>query len=186
MKDALGMSRKIRLAVLLVALLPAAAHAQEQLDAAASARLKEQAEACSRAFIEGDFGRLADYTHPKVVEMMGGREKMAEFVRKDTAEMKSEGYETLSYALSEPTQVLREGRETYAVLPAKLRIRTPAGVYVAESFMIGLSADDGRSWKFVSGASADPATLKILFPAEAVSKLKLPTVRNYPEDKKAP
>ncbi len=187
MKDVLSSSRKIRLVLLLLAtLLPAAAFAQAQLDAEATAQLKAQAEACSRAFIEGDFGKLADYTHPKVVEMAGGREKMVEFVRKDVAEMKSEGFEPLSYVTSEPTQVFKVGEQTYAVVPAKLRLRAKETVYVSETFMVGVSADGGKTWKFVGGASADLATLKLLFPAEAVARLNLPTVRHYPEDKKAP
>jgi hypothetical protein len=137
--------------------------------------------------MEGDFERLADFTHPKVVELMGGREKMAEFVRKGMADMKTQGFETLSYTpAAEPTQVLREGRTLYAILPARLRMRTPDGVvFVSESFMIALSGDDGKNWKFVSGATADATRLKILMP-EVADKLKLPAVRDYPEDEKKP
>ena len=100
--------------------------------------------------------------------------------------MRSQGFVTLSYEpTTEPTHVLVEGRETYAVVPAKLRMRTPAGVYVSESFLIGVSPDDGKSWEFVSGTSATPDTLKLLMPA-VTDKLKLPTVRNYPEAEKKP
>ena len=185
MKNILRQSRKIRLALLLVTLLPAAAFSQAQLDAAAAAQLKEQAEACSRAFIEGDYERLADYTHPKVVELTGGREKMAEFVRKGMAEMKADGLEPLTYVTSEPTQVLKVGEQTYAVVPARLRLRAKETVFVSESFMLGVSGDGGKTWKFVSG-NVDPATLKTLLPAEAVAKLDLPAVRHYTEDKKTP
>ncbi|MCA1621851.1 MAG: hypothetical protein LC795_21775 [Acidobacteria bacterium] len=163
------------------------AAAQTQLTEEASKQLRAQAEESSRAFMEGNYERLADFTHPKVVELMGGREKMAEFVRKSMAGVKSQGFETLSYApAAEPTQVLREGGQFYAILPAKLRMRTPDGViFVSESFMIAVSADDGKNWKFVSGATADAAKLKLLMP-EVADKLKLPTVRNYPEPEKKP
>jgi hypothetical protein len=111
---------------------------------------------------------------------------MAEFVRKGMAEIKAGGFEPLSYTTAEPSQVLKEGAQTYAVVPAKLRMRFKETVHVSETFMLGISGDGGKTWKFVSGASADPANLKILFPAAAVARLKLPTVRHYPEDKKAP
>ena len=166
----------------LLLLLASAAGAQVTLDEGATKQLHAQAEESSRAFMEGNYERLADLTHPKVVELMGGREKMAEFVRKSMADMKTQGFETLSYTpATEPTQVLREGRKLYAILPAKLRMRTPGGVvYVSESFIIALSGDDGKNWKFVSGATADAAKLKLLMP-EVADKLKLPTVRHSPE-----
>ena len=171
----------------LLLLITSAAGAQVTLDEGATKQLHAQALESSRAFMEGNFERLADFTHPKVVESMGGREKMAEFVRKSMAEAKTQGFETLSYTpAAEPTQVLREGRKLYAILPAKLRMRTPGGtVYVSESFMIALSDDEGKNWKFVSGATADATRLKFLMP-EVADKLKLPTVRNYPEDEKKP
>ena len=171
----------------LILLTPHGAAAQTRLTEEAAKQLRAQAEESSRAFMEGNYERLADFTHPKVVELMGGREKMAAAVRKGMAGVKSQGFETLSYApAAEPTQVLREGRETYAILPTKLRMRTPGAViYVSESFMIAVSADDGKNWTFVSGATADAARLKLLMP-EVADKLKLPTVRNYPETEKKP
>ncbi|HEX6184026.1 MAG TPA: hypothetical protein VFZ44_09125 [Pyrinomonadaceae bacterium] len=170
----------------LLLLLASAAGAQVTLDPAAAKHLREQAEESSRAFMEGNYERLADFTHPKIVELMGGREKLAEVVRKGMVEMTTQGYETLSYTpAAEPTQVLREGRELYAILPARLRMRTPAGIYVSESFMIAVSGDDGKSWRFVSGATADAARLKLLMP-QVADKLKLPTVRSYPEPEKKP
>lgn len=178
-------------ALLLLPLAPAAAaqtqSARAQLTEEATRRLHAQAEESSRAFMEGNFERLADFTHAKVVELMGGREKMAEFVRKGMADMKAQGFETLSYTpAAEPTQVLREGRQLYAILPARLRMRTPGGtIFISDSFMIAVSGDDGKNWRFVSGATADAARLKLLMP-EVADKLKLPTVRHYPEPEKQP
>jgi hypothetical protein len=178
-------------ALLLLLLAPAAAaqaqSAGARLTEDAAKQLRAQAEESSRAFMEGNFERLADFTHPKVVELMGGREKLAEFVRKDMAEMKAEGYETLSYApAAEPTQVLREGQKLYAILPARLRMRTPGGpVFVSESFMIAFSADGGKNWRFIGGEAADATKLKLLMP-EVADKLKPPTGRIYPEAEKKP
>ena len=187
---AAGLAVSAALLLLLLAAPAAVAQtqsAQTQLTEEATKQLHAQAEESSRAFMEGNFERLADFTHAKVVELMGGREKMAEFVRKGMADMKAQGYETLSYTpAAEPSQVLREGKQLYAILPAKLRMKTPGGtIFVSESFMIAVSGDDGKNWRFVSGASADAAKLKLLMP-EVADKLKLPAVRNYPEVEKKP
>jgi hypothetical protein len=183
-----GRPRRAAAAVVFAALFLLAPHgaaAQTQLTEEAAKQLRAQAVECSRAFVEGNYERLAGLTHPKVVEMMGGREKMAESVRKDMAEMKAEGFRMLSYAPGEPTQVLREGSRIYALLPTTLRTRTPSGVMVTHSFMVAFSADDGKNWRFLGGASLDGPQLKLLIP-EVADELKLPAERHYPETEKKP
>lgn len=171
-----NVTRNCILAALLFSLSAAAASAQARLGAGAAEQLKAQADECGRAFVEGDFARLADYTHPRLLEKVGGREQLIAFLRKGVAEMKAQGFEVISYANEPPSQVLNVGRVTYAVVPGKLRARTPGGVMVSETYMIGVSADGGKRWKFVSAASADPAKLKLLFPT-AAGRLKIPAER---------
>jgi hypothetical protein len=166
--------------LLFITLLAAAAFAQEQLGEEAAKTLRAQAEESSRAFIEGDFERLADYTYPKLVELIGGREKLVEFLRKSVGDMKAEGFVPLSSVPSAHTQVLRAGRHTYAIVPLKFKMRAPDQILVSDSFMIAVSDDEGRSWKFLSGASVDEAKLKVLLP-DAAGKLKLPTVKHSTE-----
>lgn len=166
-------TQRFILCALLISLTAVVAAGQARLSAAAAAQLKAQADECAQAFVKGDFARLADYTHPKLLEKVGGRNQLIAFLQKGVAEMKAQGFETLSYDNDAPTQVLTVGRMIYAVVPGKLRSRTPGGVMVSETFMIGISADGGKSWKFVGGNTADPARLKMLFPA-AAGKLRLP------------
>ncbi|MET0622251.1 MAG: hypothetical protein ABW250_04635 [Pyrinomonadaceae bacterium] len=177
-------------ALLLLLLAPAAAaqtqSAQAQLTEDATKQLRAQAEEYSRAFIDGKYERMADLMYPKIVELVGGREKMADFSRKAVAELKTQGVEMLSYGpAGDPTQVLREGRQLYVILPTKSRMNTPAGIQLVESFMIGVSADDGKNWGLFGSGSLDANTLKLLMP-EVADKLKPPTFRMYPEAEKKP
>ena len=172
--------RRLFASLLFVPLLAAAAVAQEQLGEEAAKRLQTQAEESGRAFIEGDYGRLADYTYPKLVELIGGREKLIEVVRKGVDGMKAEGFLPLSSVPSAAVQVLRAGRQTYAIVPLKFKMRAPTQILVSDSFMIAISEDEGKNWKFLSGASVDEAKLKVLLP-DAAGKLKLPTVKHSTE-----
>lgn len=183
---AAGLAFSAALLLLLVAPAAAAQSAQAQLTEEATEQLRAQVEEYSRAFMDGKYERMADFMYPKAVELAGGREKMIEIVRKGMDEMKTEGYVALSYGLTAgPTQVLREGRQLYVVLPTKFRMNTPAGVQVAESFMIGVSADDGKNWQLFGSGSLDAKMLKLVLP-EVADKLKLPTFRIYPEAEKKP
>src|SRR5919205_3277739 len=108
-------TRNLILIGFLVSLSAATAAAQSKLGAGAAARLKAQADECGRAFVEGDFARLADYTHPKILEKVGGRDQLIAFLQKGVAEMKAQGFELLSYVNDAPTQVLTVRRVIYAV-----------------------------------------------------------------------
>jgi hypothetical protein len=180
MKVLASLSRRVAVMLLFVSVFSAASAAQEQLGEDAAKRLQAQAEESSRAFIEGDFGRLADLTYPKLVELIGGREKLIEVVRKGVEEAKAEGFVPLSSVPSAPTQVLRVGRQTYAIVPLKFKMRAPNQILVSDSYMIAVSEDEGQNWKFFSGASVDEAKLKILL-SDAAGKLKLPTVKHSTE-----
>jgi hypothetical protein len=175
-----SLSRRLFASLLFVSLFAVATVAQEQLGEEAAKRLQSQAEESGRAFLEGNYERLADYTYPKLVELIGGREKMIEVVRKGVEGMKAGGFVPLSSAPSAPSQVLRAGRRTFAIVPLKFKMRAPSQVLVSDSFMIAISEDEGKSWKFLSGASVDEEKLKVILP-DAAGKLKLPTVKHSTE-----
>lgn len=180
MKTLNTLSRRAAATLLFLALFSAAAFAQEQLSAEAAKRLQTQAEESGRAFLEGNYARLADLTYPRLVELLGGREKLIEIVRKGVEEMRAESFEPLSSVPSAATQVLRIGKQTYAIVPHKFRMRAPDQILVSDTFMIAISDDGGQNWTFLSGSSIDEAKLKILLP-DAAGKLNLPTVKHSSE-----
>lgn len=145
---------------------PAAAPAQPPA-AAESDRgwVKAKAEELSKAFTTGDYERFAALTHPAVVAMTGGKEAMVAMVKKDMEGMRADGFVVESFTAGEPARIVRGGLQLYAVVPTKMRMKTPQGVYVSRSFFLGVSEDGGKSWTFVGGTGAtSKAELKTLLP----------------------
>jgi hypothetical protein len=134
--------------------------------------LKKQANEIGEAYAREDFERVVDLTYPKLVKLIGGRDKMIALLRQEVANMRKEGLRMLAQSAASPTQFLRIGKQLFAVIPVKLQFKVPVGVGVEESCMIGVSGDSGEHWTFVDG-SGDQQRLKTLFPT-AADKLKLP------------
>jgi len=88
-----------------------------------------------QAFVRGDHATFVGYMHPKITEMMGGREKTLETIKKALAAAKSQGL-TPSNATAAPVQQFVE------VAPSKLQVIIPADVIMK-----------GKDWRFVSGPS---------------------------------
>ena len=150
------------------ALEPAAGQAAEYPN------LKKQAQVVAETFLTGDYKKFVTFVHPNVVQMTGGAEAMIEMISRGMREVETKGFRVISYAPGEPAPAVRIGQGLYAIVPTKMRMRTPHGVFASESFMIGISGDDGENWTFVGGSGAtDEAQLRAVLP-EVVGKLKLP------------
>lgn len=140
-------------------------------------KIKAQAEKIAGAMAEEDYGTVADLTHPKVVEMMGGRARMIAFVDKSMKEMRAEGFVIETFTVGEPQKVTDIGGRLYVTVPTKMRMKVPTGVMLSESFFVGASDDGGEKWAFIDGSGAEGREkVKLVFP-EAVDKLDLPAYK---------
>lgn len=135
--------------------------------------LTTQAKEVSDAFARKDYERFADLTYPKVIEMVGGREKMLSELNRQLKEMESEGVVVISSTSGAPTQFLHDSGSIYAVLPMTLKAKARDGVFQADSTMIGISSDGGASWTFIDAGGKDQSELKKLLPNVA-DRLNLP------------
>src|SRR5258708_5773056 len=68
---------------------------------------KAQAEDTQAALIKGEFEKLVSMTHPKAVELLGGKDKMAAFLATELKKMKDMGFEFKSATILDPGEPLR-------------------------------------------------------------------------------
>jgi hypothetical protein len=143
-------------------------------EGAAAAAARKQATEMYQAYVRGDLETFVGYMHPKITEMMGGREKAIETIRKTLAASAAQGL-TATKATVAPVQQLVE------VAPAKLQVIIPADVMMSgkdvevrqRSFLLGFSSDGGKAWRFVDSGSGGGDTLRKIFP-ECSPALKIP------------
>jgi hypothetical protein len=133
---------------------------------------KQKVEELNAALIKEDYAKVTDLTHPKVVELMGGREKMIAVMESGTKDMKAKGYSFRSVKVDEPGEPIAAGDERYVVVPFLLEMKAPGGRLLQKSFVIGVSGDAGKSWTFVNGDQQGEKLKKVL--------------PNLPEDLKLP
>jgi hypothetical protein len=153
-----------------VTLLPLAARGE----GAAAAAARKQATEMYQAYVRGDLETFVGYMHPKITEMMDGKEKAIETIRKALAASAAKGL-TATKATVAPVQQLLE------VAPAKLQVIIPADVVTSgkeaevrqRSFLLGFSSDGGKTWKFVDSGTGGGDTLRKILP-ECSPALKIP------------
>ncbi len=139
-------------------------------------RLAVQAKELTDALISKDLDRFLDLTHPKVVELGGGRGKMRATMKKELEQTEAEGVTVLSSSVGIPTQFIHDSGSIYALMPNTLKVKAQSGTFQTESTLIGVSADSGANWTFVDASGKDDGELKKVLPGVA-DKLKVPPAK---------
>ena len=134
--------------------------------------VKGKVEELNKALLKEEFGKVVDLTYPKVVKMMGGREKMISVMRAGFKDRKARGFTLRSFKVDTPSELVAAGPDLFVVVPFLLEIKAPGGRILQKGFVIGVSSNRGKSWTFVT-ADQDVKQLKKILP-NLPEQLKLP------------
>jgi hypothetical protein len=139
-----------------------------------SAVVKQKAQEVGQAVVKEDHAKLVDLTYPKLVELMGGREKMIAILESGSKAMKEKGFALRSVTVAEPGEFLTEGENTFVVVPTTLEIKAPGGKILGKSYLLGISSDQGKTWKFIDGNGLANKEKRAKVLPTLPAKLKLP------------
>lgn len=146
-----------RLLIILL-LLPFTLHAQDTII------IKRQANMIAAATFKGDFKTVIDYTYPALIELSGGRDQMQKLITDRIKDLKSQGIISFEGSVGSPGHIYKAGDELHCLLPEEIIFRTNAGRYLARSYMLGISKNNGKSWTFMDVGSMPADVLHRLLP----------------------
>ncbi|MFH6601990.1 hypothetical protein ACEZ3G_00765 [Maribacter algicola] len=126
--------------------------------------LNEQLGEMKKYFLAGDYDNFAEYTYPKVIEMMGGRSNMVNATKQAMDKMKNDGFTFKDLSFKDPSSFLKKDGELQCTLTQQLTMNTPQGKIESEYTLIALSSDDGLNWTFIDTSGKDKQTMLKYFP----------------------
>jgi hypothetical protein len=133
---------------------------------------QEQAQACGDATVKGDYARMAVFTHPKLIAILGGRQKTIEATRKAREKLKESGVAYLSAKTEAPDALHRAGNVLYCLVPMTYGMKNTETRFRLKSPLIGVSFDDGKTWTFLDTAPGEEKVRKLV--PEIPKTLKFP------------
>ncbi|MEZ0264924.1 MAG: hypothetical protein ACAI43_09375 [Phycisphaerae bacterium] len=158
-------------ALSLVLTLPARADDPATAGAAARGALEVVS-----AIASGDYPAVVDRTVDAAVTDVGGRDQAIAALRDGIANLRKRGATIRNVGVGTPGAPATEGTNTFVVVPTTLELGTPQGRLLARSYLLGVSPDAGKTWKYVEGAAVgDPAVRAKLLP-KLPPALKLPRI----------
>jgi hypothetical protein len=151
---------------------------------AALAAAENQARKMADGFIKGETEAILDAMYPRALELIGGREKMLATIKKGMKEMKAEGTTFHSFRVTAPDKLYRAKNDVLSIVPEVVVMRTAKGKLQQDSFLLGISSDKGRSWKFIDGAGIQKNDVRSIIPhfPDGLELPKLPPPRLVKDD----
>lgn len=125
--------------LLLFALVATTAFAQNPYELA----ILTQANQMAAGLINNDVKTVAAFTHPKIVQAMGGAEKMEAAVKKSGPSVR-----IVDVTFGKPSVVVKSGGELQCVVPQRATFQLPQGSVKSSSSLIAFSFDEGKNWVF--------------------------------------
>ena len=143
----------------------------------------KQANILTNAMKTRKYEVTAKYTHPNIIEMLGGDKKYLQILAKGGKEMKNMGISYESIELGKPSGTVVAGNELHCLIPETITMKLKEGKMVSKSHLLAVSKDKGKNWTFIEVAMLDDETVKKVLP-NYNTELKLPKMEepNYIKD----
>lgn len=120
--------------------------------------------AICNAMLTNDMKKIIDYTHPRVIALIGGKDKAIELTNAAMTEVRNNGMSLKDVTIGKVGQFYSSGKSVYCVVPQKISLNIKEGYVSMCSSILGISEDQGRTWKFASAGNIGIEKVKSLFP----------------------
>lgn len=143
------------------------------------AKIKALAQLVATATMKGDYKTVIDHTDPETVKAAGGRDAMVKVMERLFTQMKSKGAYVKNATAGEPGPIVTVNNKLFCVVPESVSMAVPQssmmpkGVYTAQSTLLALSTDNGKTWYFVGSGSINEEAIYKKFP-ELKGKIVFP------------
>ncbi len=122
--------------------------------------IHDQASAMGQSMLKKDFNSFAKYVHPKIMEMMGGKQKLIDEMKKSMEEIEASEVFFLNIAFGESSEIISYNKELQSTILQTIGMKVPNGRMVTKSTLIVVSADNGKNWYFIDAAGNNIQAMK--------------------------
>lgn len=137
-------------------------------------KLQQEATKMCQLFLEKKFPEYIKYVHPKIIQLVGGEKAMIDILEKTFDQLKAQGFTFKNVTMSQPSNIVKAGKEQQAVIPQILEMKNETGTLVSTSYLVAVSPDNGKTWQFIDTGGKNLADIKKVFPTLS-SSLIIPT-----------
>ena len=141
--------------------------------------MNQQLQEMRKYFLEENYTEFSYYVYPKVIEKIGGVDKMIELTNASILKIKEDGFEILDITFKNPSDFITNKNELQVTITQELIMNTPKGKIASEYTLIGISIDNGKNWKFIDTSGKPKEKMIERFPNLSSEIIVNPIQRKY-------
>src|SRR5262249_10292652 len=123
--------------------------------------------------------RLVEMTDPRIVKAAGGADAIVK-QRQENARKNDALWPERSISVGRITSMAESRGQQFGVIPFVLDLKSEKKHGRILSYLVGISADEGKTWKFVDGHGM-PREELVKFLPELPADLQVPEIKTNPE-----
>lgn len=127
-------------------------------------QLNKQLSEMREYFLAEDYDSFANFTYPKIIEMMGGKQNMVNLTKQAIDGLKAQNISFAALNYADASQIFEKGGELQCTVVQETILNTPNGKIQSLSALIGISKDGGQNWTFIETSGKDKKALSAVFP----------------------
>jgi hypothetical protein len=132
-----------------------------------------QANKMANAVVKGDYVTLLKYTHPKVITMMGGKEKANMILKQGMEKLKTSGATLEKTTIGKSQQIIVSKSNIQGLVPQTTDITVMGTKIHSVSYLFCITYNGGKDWYFLDTGNLNEAKLRQMIP-EMNAKLVIP------------
>lgn len=116
------------------------------------------------AYINENYDQFVSYTHPSMLQSIGGVEKTVQLLRSTNESLKEQETSVSKIAFSDIYDIKNDGKTIQALVAQKITYKERGDSREELQKMIAISEDKGKSWKYINIGKNTKAEMTKLFP----------------------
>lgn len=117
--------------------------------------LNKHLQQMQQLFLEENYYCYSEFMHDRVHEINNSVERTQEISADGMQKMKEEEYEFLTAEFKNPSEIVEYYNQLQLTLTFEVLMNTPDGKLLEQYCMIGVSKDQGETWRFIDTAGRD-------------------------------
>ncbi len=126
--------------------------------------MQRDVDAMAGGLYSGNLDIVLDYTHPAIVEGLGGREQAREKMAAAVTPMLQKGCRVDAFRFPKPPEFVRTDVAVYAIVPTLMTLSMGDERTESLNYQFGVLDQGTKKWKYIEGSRINAANVNSLFP----------------------
>ncbi len=128
------------------------------------ANAKRTAQLMIDDYLKKKYENYVDFLYPTEIKYRGGKDKFVSLLKANDESDKLFNLKRVSQKIISTSKVYQAGKELHCAISVENKSRSDMGTTILRTTLLAISADQGKSWKFITTGDKTPTQVHKMVP----------------------